>query len=151
MTEHRAALHWKRTSSDFAYDTYNREHTIAFKNGSIVVPGSAAPEFKGDGTGADPEEQFVAALSACHMLTFLAVAARKRLAVDTYDDDARGHLEKGKDGKFRVTSVTLRPRVRFGADTNVDSPTLDELHRLAHNGCFIANSVTTTVTVEPQS
>jgi len=151
MTEHRATVHWTRTSDDFKYDTYNRSHEVRFKNGDISVPGGATPEFKGDGKGVDPEEQFVAALSACHMLTFLAVAARKRLTVDAYDDEAVGYLEKGDGGKLWVARVTLRPQVRFAADSDVDARTLDELHHVAHEGCFIANSVKTGVSVEPRS
>ena len=151
MSEHRADLHWSRTSSDFRYDAYNRDHELRFKNGSVTVQGSAAPEFKGDGKSPDPEELFVGSLSACHMLTFLAIASRKRLTVDSYDDHAEGFLEKGASGRFLITRVVLRPSVRFSSDAHVDTKTLEEMHRLAHEGCFIANSVTTNVLVEPQA
>ncbi len=150
MSEHHADVHWVRTSSDFTYDSYNRSHEVRFKKGTVVIPGSAAPEFRGDGKAPDPEEQFVGSLSTCHMLTFLAIAARKRLTVDAYDDEAVGILEKGANGKYWVTRVTLRPRVRFSADINIDRKTLDDLHHRAHEGCFIANSVTTHVSVEPR-
>jgi organic hydroperoxide reductase OsmC/OhrA len=150
MTEHHAGVHWARTSSDFSYDSYNRTHELRFKKGTVVLSGSAAPEFRGDGKSPDPEEYFVGSLSACHMLTFLAIASRKRLTVDAYDDDAEGVLEKAANGKYSVTRVILRPRVRFAADIDVDSKTLDDLHQRAHEGCFIANSVTTHVSVEPR-
>ena len=90
MSTHRAQIRWQRTSSDFLYDTYNRAHDVRFKNGDIVLPSSSAPEFRGDADRVDPEEAFVASLSSCHMLTFLAICARKRLVVDRYDDDAEG-------------------------------------------------------------
>src|ERR1700722_5349940 len=99
MSVHRAAIRWKRTSPDFTYDTYNRAHDVMFKGGAIVLPGSAAPAFKGDADRVDPEEAFVASLSSCHMLTFLSICARKRLVVESYEDDASGTLEKGADGK----------------------------------------------------
>src|ERR1700722_5345085 len=150
MSEHRASVVWKRTSSDFTYDTYNREHEVLFKDGAVLLKASAAPAFKGDGKGVDPEEAFVASLSSCHMLSFLAICARKRLVVDHYDDDAEGHLEKGEKGRFWMSRVALRPRVRFAAGSIVDKAALAELHHLAHEQCFIANSVTTSVAVEPR-
>ncbi|MGZ5932736.1 MAG: OsmC family protein [Rhizomicrobium sp.] len=150
MSEHHASIRWKRTSADFTYDSYNRAHEMRFNEGTIVVPASAAPAFKGDIDRVDPEEAFVAALSSCHMLTFLALCARKRLIVDSYDDDAVGVMEKGSDGKLWVSRVTLRPRIRFAAGTSVEPAALAEIHHKAHGECFIANSVKTDVSVETQ-
>jgi organic hydroperoxide reductase OsmC/OhrA len=151
MTEHHASVRWKRSSADFTYDSYNRAHDVTFKNGAIVVPSSAAPEFKGDANRVDPEEAFVGSLSSCHMLTFLALCARKRLVVDSYQDDAVGIMEKGSNGKLWVSHVTLRPRVRFADGTSVNAADLDEIHHKSHGECFVANSVKTVVSVEPQS
>jgi organic hydroperoxide reductase OsmC/OhrA len=150
MSDHHAAVRWKRTSADFSYDTYNRAHEIRFKNGDIVVAASSAPAFKGDAERVDPEEAFVASLSSCHMLTFLAICARKRLAVDSYDDDAVGMLEKRADGKLWMGHVVLRPRIRFAPGVTVGKETLNEIHHLSHEECFIANSVKTDVKVEPR-
>ena len=149
MTEYRVSVSWKRTSAGFTYEEYNREHTWSFDAG-IQVRASAAPAFRGKTDCVDPEEAFVASLSSCHMLTFLAIAARKRLVVDSYDDDAVGFMEKNAQGKLAVTRVVLRPKIRFGGAT----PSADELAKLhdhSHHECFIANSVLTTVTVEPAS
>jgi organic hydroperoxide reductase OsmC/OhrA len=151
MPEHHASVRWHRTSADFTYDTYNRSHDVTFKDGAIVLPFSSAPEFKGDADRVDPEEAFVASLSSCHMLTFLAICARKRLTVDSYEDDAVGHLEKGDSGKLWMTRVTLRPRVRFAQGHDVDAAALSDIHHKSHADCFIANSVKTDVAVEPQS
>jgi organic hydroperoxide reductase OsmC/OhrA len=148
MNEHHAAIRWKRTSADFTYDTYNRAHEIAFKDDAVVLAASSAPDFKGDPDRVNPEEAFVAALSSCHMLTFLAICARKRLTVDSYDDDAVGFLDRSPSGKLWMGRVILRPRVRFAAA--VDDATLAELHHKSHENCFIANSVTTSVSVEPR-
>jgi organic hydroperoxide reductase OsmC/OhrA len=150
MSEHRARIVWKRTSDDFTYDSYNRAHEILFKNGGIALAASSAPAFKGDAERVDPEEAYVASLSSCHMLTFLAICARKRLGVESYEDDASGALEKGEKGKLWMAHVTLRPRVRFAPGVMVDNRMLDELHHRAHEDCFIANSVKTDVTVEPR-
>jgi len=150
MSDHHATLHWARTSADFTYNTYNRAHEVRFKGGAIVLPASSAPEFKGDADRVDPEEAFVGSLSSCHMLTFLAICARKRLVVDAYDDQASGTLEKGPNGKWWMAHVTLKPRVRFAADVTVDKATLDDIHHHAHEECFIALSVKTEVVVEPE-
>ena len=150
MNEHHAAVRWKRTSADYTYDTYNRAHEVRYKSGAIVVPSSSAPAFKGDADRVDPEEAFVASLSACHMLTFLAVCSRKRITVESYEDDAVGNLEKD-GGKLWMTRVTLKPRVRFAEGTPVDSKILDDIHHKSHEDCFIANSVKTDVTVAPQA
>ena len=150
MSEHRATIRWKRTSADYTYDTYNREHEIAFKDGAIVLAASSPPGFRGDDARVNPEETFVAALSGCHMLTFLAACARKHLTVDSYEDDAVGFLDRGPDGRLWVARAILRPRVRFGAGTVVDKATLSELHHKVHENSFIANSVATNVTVKPQ-
>jgi organic hydroperoxide reductase OsmC/OhrA len=119
-----------------------------FKDGHIALVASSAPAFKGDADRVDPEEAFIASLSSCHMLTFLAICARKRLTVDAYDDDASGTLEKGTNGRLWMANVILRPRVRFAPGTNVDAATLDEIHHKSHEECFIANSVKTNVVVE---
>jgi organic hydroperoxide reductase OsmC/OhrA len=143
--EYVARLSWKRQTADFAYDSYNRSHVVSFGGGQ-ALPMSAAPEFKGEAARANPEELLVAALSSCHMLTFLAIAARKRLVVDAYEDDAVGLMTKNADGKLFVSHVTLRPRVSFAQPPPDD--VVQQLHHQAHADCFIANSVRTQVTVE---
>lgn len=149
MSIHHTTTRWSRTSPDFAYDTYPREHTLELGGGQ-TIEGSATVEYNGKAGRTNPEELLVAALSSCHMLTFLAVCSKKSLVVERYDDQAEGHLEKGPDGRSWVTRVTLRPSVTFAEGTVVDEPTLSRLHASAHRGCFIASSVKTEVTVEPR-
>jgi organic hydroperoxide reductase OsmC/OhrA len=151
MSEHRAGLRWARTSSDFSYDNYNRAHEVRFKDGNIVLPASSAPQFRGDHDRVDPEEAFVAACASCHMLSFLAICARKRLAVDAYEDDAVGYLEKGASGKLWIARVTLKPRVRFATGMIVDAAALAQIHHQSHEECFIANSVKAEIIVEPDT
>lgn len=145
MSEHIATIDWKRTSASFAYDEYNREHEWRFGSG-ITVKASAAPAFLGDGASVDPEEAFVAAVSSCHMLTFLALCARKRIVVDAYEDAAVGTLAENEAGKLAVTEVQLTPRITF-ADNPPDEATLARLHERAHQACFIANSVNTSIRI----
>ena len=125
MSEHHAAVRWTRTSADFTYDTYNRAHDVTFKEGAIVLPGSGAPEFRGDADRVNPEETYVSALASCHMLSFLAICARKRITVESYEDDAVGYMDKKANGKLWVSRVILRPRIRFAAGTTPDAATVD--------------------------
>lgn len=84
MSEHRARITWQRSTQDFTYQTYNRSHEWQFT--TVTVPASAAKEYRGDEKRVNPEEALVAALSSCHMLTFLALAARRNLSIDAYED-----------------------------------------------------------------
>ena len=90
MSEHKVGLEWKRESERFTYDTYNRDHVVTFEGGARVSV-SAAPAYRGNPALVNPEEGLVAALSSCHMLTFLAVAAKKRFNEDV---DVRAHVDR---------------------------------------------------------
>lgn len=148
MSEHRATIDWKRETPDFAYESYNRDHDWRFDAG-IVVRASAAPAYKGSESCVDPEEAFVASLSSCHMLTFLAIACKKRITVDSYRDQAVGLLAKDPAGNLAITQVTLRPEIQFSGEKQPTNEELRRLHDQAHHACFIANSVKTDVIVEP--
>jgi organic hydroperoxide reductase OsmC/OhrA len=145
--EHRATVLWQRTSQDYTYNTYNRDHSWRFH--AVSVPASAAPEYRGNPECVNPEEAFVASLSSCHMLTFLAIAAKKKLSLDSYSDEAVGYLEKGVSGKMMITRVVLHPRITWSPSVVVSREVLDEMHHGAHAECFIANSVSTEISVEP--
>jgi organic hydroperoxide reductase OsmC/OhrA len=149
MSEHKATIDWKRATRDFTYETYNRDHDWSFDAG-ITVRASASPAYLGSASCVDPEEAFVASLSSCHMLTFLAIAARKRYVVDSYHDDAAGILAKDAAGHLAMTKVTLRPRVQFSGEKAPGPEELRQLHDQAHHACFIASSVKTDVVVEQQ-
>lgn len=149
MSEHKATIHWRRETPDFGYETYNRDHDWQFDAG-ITVRASAAPGYLGSASCVDPEEAFVASLSSCHMLTFLAIAARKKLTVDEYRDEATGVLAKDAAGHLAITTVTLRPKVTFSGDKAPTAEELKRLHDQAHHACFIANSVKTDVVVQEE-
>jgi organic hydroperoxide reductase OsmC/OhrA len=145
MSEHKASIKWSRGGKDFTYKTYSRDHVWSL-NGNDV-PASATPAYLGNPNRVDPEAALVAALSSCHMLTFLALAANKGFVVDSYEDAAVGHLEKNAQGKFAVTRVELHPKIAFGGTKQPVAADLEWLHDKAHKECFIANSVTTDVRV----
>ncbi|MBL8225570.1 MAG: OsmC family protein [Chromatiales bacterium] len=149
MTEHHAAIRWENPGTTLAHDSFSRDHRWILKDGRVTVPASAAPSFRGSDGAVDPEEALVAALASCHMLTFLAIAAKRRLVVTGYADDAVGVLEPDAAGRLAITRVTLRPVVTFGPDSTPGPAELAKLHAKAHEHCFIANSVRATVVVEP--
>ena len=149
MSEHRVSVKWARSKDDSSFESYNRDHAWTFESG-IEIKASAAPEFQGNPDCVDPEEALVGALSSCHMLTFLAIAAKKRLTVDHYEDNAVGFLEKNADGRLAVTRATLRPKVIWGDDKTHTIEEIEKMHESAHRACFIANSVLTEVSIEPQ-
>lgn len=133
---HRARVKWSGgTREDI------RAHTIELAEQRLAA--SSAPEFGGNPAKADPEELFVASLSSCHMLWFLALARAEKIGVASYEDEAEGEL----DGKCFIR-VVLRPRVTF--DREIDAERVESLHHRAHERCFIANSVSCPVEVEPR-
>lgn len=148
MSTHVINIAWKRTTKDFDYKTYNRAHTVHFSGGSATEV-SAAPEYLGEPSLANPEEMLVAAISSCFMLTFLAVAATKGITVDSYIDKATGELAKNAEGKMSITDVTLHPEITFPAEQKVETSLLRQLLEKAHANCFITNSVKTNVHIKP--
>ncbi len=147
MSEHRVTVHWNRQNAPFTSKEYARDHVWKFDGGS-EVRASAAPQYLGNDSLVDPEQAFVAALSSCHMLTFLALAARDGLVVDDYEDQAVGLMERNADKRVAITRVVLRPKITWGSKAPT-SEQLSKLHDSAHKHCFIANSVTTKIEVAP--
>ena len=141
MSEHKAILRWERNGLDFGYKTYCRNHSWTFENG-LSIEVSAATQFLGDASKVDPEQAFVASLSSCHMLTFLAIASFKKIVVESYIDEAVGHLAKNEQGKFVIAKVDLHPQIVFAEGNEPDQVTLEAMHHKAHEDCFLANSVT---------
>lgn len=140
MSHHKAEVTWKRATPDFKYESYDRTHSIQYEGG-IKIQASSAPEYAGNAKLVNPEEQLVGAISACHMLTFLAVACKSGFIIDDYVDQAVGTMEKGPDGKIWVTKVELNPTVKFSGANIPDRQKQIELHEKAHRNCFVANSV----------
>ena len=134
----------------FEYQKYPRNHTWKFDGGHEMIA-SAAPAYLGDPQQVDPEEAFVASLSSCHMLTFLAIACKKKFVLDEYVDEAVGLMEKNAEGKLAITKMTLKQKLKFSGDKQPTAQELEEMNHAAHDQCFIANSVKTEVKVEPQS
>jgi organic hydroperoxide reductase OsmC/OhrA len=149
MSEHKMTLKWERGGAEFSYQKYPRDHTWIFDGGHTMTA-TAAPAYLGNPANVDPEEAFVASLSSCHMLTFLAIASKQKFVLDSYEDEAVGHMEKNADGKMAIARVELHPKITWSGDRTPNADELGKMHHAAHENCFIANSVTTDVRVAPR-
>jgi organic hydroperoxide reductase OsmC/OhrA len=150
--EYRASVKWKRADdAKFTDQRYSRAHEWSF-DGGITVPASSSPLSVrlpySVAEAVDPEEALVAALASCHMLTFLYVAAKQGFVIDAYADDAVGEMTKNERGKLWVSKVTLSPQITFTGEKRPSPEQLDALHHLAHEECYIANSVKSEVVVQ---
>jgi organic hydroperoxide reductase OsmC/OhrA len=149
MARYKARIAWAlRDGEDFAKGRYSRGHVVSF-DGGLVMPASASPHVVGKWAveeAVDPEEMFVAALSNCHMLTFLHKARLAGFVCTAYEDDAEGIMEEIAPGRMAVTKVWLNPKITWQGDEPT-AKVLADLHHAAHEECFIANSVKTEVIV----
>lgn len=150
MSNHTARVVWTRSTETMDAKTYSRDHQWRFDSGVTVAASAAAGPAIPPGTvGAetvDPEEAVVAALSSCHMLFFLALAAKRGLTIDRYEDAPHGVLEN-KDGAVWFTTITLAPQITWGG-APPDAEAITALHRDAHKRCYIANSLKGHVVIE---
>ncbi|HET9483972.1 MAG TPA: OsmC family protein [Xanthomonadales bacterium] len=153
MSDYTANITWTRGDAVFVDQRYSRAHTWRF-DGGVEVAASASPLVvpapMSAAAAVDPEEAFVAALSSCHMLWFLSLAAKRGYRVDAYDDAAVGVMARNAEGRLAMTVVTLRPSVAFSGDVRPTPADVMRLHHDAHAECFIASSVRTDVRIEPR-
>lgn len=154
MNEYRATVEWQSgaADADFTRGRYTREHRWTF-DGGVSVPATASPHVVpkpwSNGANVDPEQALVAAISSCHLLTFLYVASKAGFVATTYRDAAAGVMTKNERGVPWVSKVTLRPRITWSGRS--PSPEEEEqLHHAAHEGCYIAQSVRTEIVVTPE-
>ena len=151
MSEHKATIQWTRSGDEFLKGKFSRAHTWTF-DGGISVPASSSPAAVpvpySTPANVDPEEAYVASISSCHMLTYLWVAYRNGFIVDSYEDEAVGVLTKNEKGIPWVSLITLHPKITYGGDKIPAAEDIEKFHHLAHDNCFIANSVKTEIKVQ---
>lgn len=151
MHKYEAGIIWKRDGARFIDNRYSRGHEWSF-DGGVKIRASSSPS----GVpvpysvveAVDPEEALVAAAASCHMLWFLSIAAKRGYVVESYFDNAVGIMEKNSDGKLAITRIMLRPQVEFSLERTPSAEELRSLHKLAHEECYIANSLKSEVVVE---
>ena len=154
MSRHTAQVSWMRGGARFTDGRYSRGHVWRFDGGTEIAASSSphsVPLPYSRAEAVDPEEAFVAAISSCHMLWFLSIAAKRGHCVDDYADEAEGHLEKDADGRTSMTRVVLRPRIAWSGARVPSAADIAAMHDEAHHACYIANSVKTAIEVESGS
>jgi organic hydroperoxide reductase OsmC/OhrA len=105
MSEHKMTLRWERGGAEFSYKKYPRDHIWSFDGGHTMTA-TAAPAYLGNPPNVDPEEAFVASLSSCHMLTFLAIACKQKFVLDSYEDEALAIWRKMPRAKWRSLGLS---------------------------------------------
>lgn len=154
MTDYHASITWQRDGARFTDNRYRRLHHWTFDEG-LEVPASASPHSVplpfSEARAVDPEEALVAAVSSCHMLWFLSIAAKRGFVVERYSDNPAGTLGSNANGKEAITVITLRPEILFGGDERPTADDIAAIHHEAHEVCCLANSVTAEVRLDPPS
>lgn len=143
---------WNRQLEEpFLDGNYKRNHQWILDGGSIINA-SSSPEVvpipMSDPTLIDPEEAFISSISSCHMLFFLAIAARKKFIVDTYEDNPKAEMGKMENNRTAMLTITLQPKITFTEDNYPTEKMVDRIHKIAHANCFLANSVNTKIIIQ---
>jgi organic hydroperoxide reductase OsmC/OhrA len=140
------ALHWQRTETTLKAGEYSNAHLVQYNAGHEVQV-DAAPDWGGDPENTNPEQALAAALSSCHMMTFLALSAKAGWPVASYHDRAVAHLGKNEKGQMSVTRIDLHPVVHFDTGFAVETEKLGAMQERAHRYCFIANTLADSVEI----
>lgn len=152
--KHTAKIIWKKAKEEpFTDNQYSRQHLWKFDGGTALVASSSpqvVPLPYSVENAVDPEEAFVAALSSCHMLFFLSIAASKGYVVEEYFDSPIGTMTKNEDGTMMMASVELQPEIKFAKNIMLTRSEIDMIHHLAHEKCFLAKSVKSNIIISPQ-
>ena len=140
-------LDWQRQEAELTPNQYANAHTVRFDD-KHVLRADAAPDWGGAPENTNPEQALAAALASCHMMTFLALAAKAKWPVLSYRDHAVAHLGKNPKGQMSVTQIDLHPIVTFDDGFSVDSAKLEQMQDRAHRYCFIANTLADNVKIQ---
>ncbi|MGM0559691.1 MAG: OsmC family protein [Pseudomonadota bacterium] len=146
MSDLSIQLHWQRAEPELRPGHYANAHSVQF-NSTYGLQVDAAPDWGGDPGNTNPEQALASALASCHMMTFLALAAKAGWPVASYHDQAVAHLGKNTRGQMSVVRIDLHPVVHFDSDFTIESAKLDEMQDRAHRYCFIANSLADSVEI----
>ena len=146
MSDLSIELHWQRTTPVFATGTYSNSHIVQM-NRLHEIDVDSAPDWGGDSAHTNPDQALASALSSCHMMTFLALAAKAVWPVASYHDYAEAHLGKNSKSQISVTCIDLHPVVRFDTGFAVKDEDLAQMQDRAHRYCFIANTLAESVEI----
>ena len=146
MSELSIDLSWNRKEEELSPGKFSSEHEITY-NEHYKVMSDTAPDWGGSANNTNPEQALAASLSSCHMMTFLALAAKTKWPVSSYTDHAVGHLGKNSRKQMVVNQIDLNPVVSFDSGFEVSYEELEKMHDRAHRYCFIANTLDSEVGV----
>ena len=147
MSELSILLKWQLGEGELAQGKYSNSHEITY-NEQFKLIADAAPDWGGDVANTNPEQALAASISSCHMMTFLALAAKAKWPVSSYEDKAEAFLGKNSKGQMAVTKIRLNPSVQFSDGFTVSDQEMNEMHGRSHRYCFIANSLSEEVEFE---
>ena len=133
-------LIWKLNKGEMSPGKYSNQHEIIFTPNMKIIADSA-PDWRGSELNSNPEQTLAASLSSCHMMTFLALAAKIKWPVITYDDKAVAYLGKNSKGNMSVNKIELNPKITFQSNFSVSNDEMLKMQDRSHRYCFIANSL----------
>ena len=139
-------LNWTLGDGELSFGKYKTDHKIKV-NDYILLDASAAEEYGGNPKNLNPEQGLAAAMSSCHMMTFLALAAKMKWPVIKYEDKAIAYLGKNSKGKMSVNKIELNPIITFENDFSISNEEMNKMHDRSHRYCFIANSLSEDVEI----
>ena len=140
MSELSINLCWRRKETELIPGEFSSEHEVAY-NDKFKVTADTAPDWGGSALNTNPEQALAASLSSCHMMTFLALAAKTKWPLLSYDDQAIAHLGKNSKGQMTVSRIDLNPKVSFDSGFEISEEEMVKMHDRAHRYCFIANTL----------
>ena len=146
MSELSINLKWDLLDQDFSPGSYSVDHIITVNN-DLSLPGSSAPDYGGNENNLNPEQGLAAVMSSCHMMTFLALAAKIKWPVINYSDKAIAFLGKNSKGKMSVTKIELNPKITFKDNFEVSHDEMKKMQDRSHRYCFIANTLSEEVKI----
>lgn len=146
MSDLAIQLHWQRAEPALQVGKFSNAHVVQY-SGTHDLPVDAAPDWGGDPANTNPEQALAAALGSCHMMTFLALAAKAGWPVAEYRDHAVARLGKNPRGQMSVTRIDLHPVVRFDPGFQPEDKALEQMQERAHRYCFIANTLAESVEI----
>ena len=147
MSELSIQLKWQLGEGELVQGKYSNSHEITY-NDQFTLTADAAPDWGGDVANTNPEQALAASISSCHMMTFLALAAKVKWPVSSYEDKAEAFLGKNTKGQMAVVKIRLNPVVQFSEGFSVKDQEMKEMHDRSHRYCFIANSLSDEVGFE---
>lgn len=146
MSELSINLSWQRSNEPLTPGKFSNAHDVRY-NEQFQLIADAAPDWGGNPVNTNPEQALAASLSSCHLMTFLALAAKAKWPVSSFNDHAIAHLGKNSKGQMSVTRIDLNPSVQFDKGFRVTDSELEKMHDRAHRYCFIANTLSDSVKV----